>query len=95
MVIFSTQIKDALGLQIEKLPSEFLEKWHLYFFGIQETIKTLKNAGVIIIMSGTNDEVFRDLQKHRIVALMGEENILKSFPKALFHAKNILASENN
>ena len=31
LVIFSTQIKDALGLPIEKVPSVFHEKWMLYF----------------------------------------------------------------
>ncbi len=31
LVIFSTQIKDALGLQLEHLPSEFLPKWGVYF----------------------------------------------------------------
>jgi len=31
LVIFSTQIKDALGLQIESLPSEFIAKWAVYF----------------------------------------------------------------
>ena len=31
LVIFSTQIKDALGLPIEKVPSEFHEKWLVYF----------------------------------------------------------------
>ncbi|MBS2097414.1 SulP family inorganic anion transporter [Carboxylicivirga linearis] len=31
LVIFSTQIKDALGLPIEKVPSVFHEKWLLYF----------------------------------------------------------------
>lgn len=34
LVIFSTQIKDALGLNIEKLPVEFLDKWTLYFSNI-------------------------------------------------------------
>jgi len=36
VVIFSTQIKDALGLNIEKLPSEFFEKWIVYFEHINE-----------------------------------------------------------
>jgi len=36
LVIFSTQIKDALGLNIEKLPSEFFDKWTLYFEHINE-----------------------------------------------------------
>lgn len=31
VVIFSTQVKDALGLDIEKLPSEFIDKWIVYF----------------------------------------------------------------
>ncbi|WP_282054069.1 SulP family inorganic anion transporter [Maribacter luteus] len=31
IVIFSTQIKDALGLPIDKVPSEFHEKWLVYF----------------------------------------------------------------
>lgn len=31
VVIFSTQVKDALGLKIEKLPANFFEKWQLYF----------------------------------------------------------------
>ena len=31
VVIFSTQVKDALGLDIEKLPADFLAKWELYF----------------------------------------------------------------
>ncbi len=30
LVIFSTQIKDALGLDIEKVPSDFIAKWTLY-----------------------------------------------------------------
>lgn len=31
LVIFSTQIKDGLGLDIPKVPSEFIHKWSLYF----------------------------------------------------------------
>ncbi|MBN2237912.1 MAG: STAS domain-containing protein [Bacteroidales bacterium] len=31
LVIFSTQIKDALGLDIQKVPSAFFEKWETYF----------------------------------------------------------------
>jgi len=30
LVIFSTQVKDALGLDIPKVPSEFIDKWSLY-----------------------------------------------------------------
>ena len=38
LVIFSTQIKDFLGLSIEKVPSEFIEKWEAYILNI-DTIK--------------------------------------------------------
>lgn len=30
VIIFSTQIKDLLGLQMEKVPAEFIEKWIAY-----------------------------------------------------------------
>jgi SulP family sulfate permease len=36
IVIFSTQIKDALGLRIEKIPSEFIDKWALYFTNLHD-----------------------------------------------------------
>lgn len=34
LVIFSTQIRDALGLEIDKVPSGFIDKWSAYFTGI-------------------------------------------------------------
>ena len=37
VVIFSTQVKDALGLNIDKLPAEFVQKWALYFSQIGDT----------------------------------------------------------
>lgn len=36
LVIFSTQVKDALGLPIEKVASDFLSKWQMYFEHIHE-----------------------------------------------------------
>lgn len=35
LVIFSTQIRDALGLEIQNIPSGFLDKWTLYFKHMQ------------------------------------------------------------
>ena len=35
LIIFTTQIKDALGLTIEKLPSGFIGKWTTYFSGLE------------------------------------------------------------
>jgi len=37
LVIFSTQIQQALGMEIEKLPSEFLAKWGVYFSNLGST----------------------------------------------------------
>ncbi len=36
LVIFSTQIRDALGLPIQSVPSEFHEKWLVYFASIKD-----------------------------------------------------------
>ncbi|HKI78177.1 MAG TPA: SulP family inorganic anion transporter, partial [Ignavibacteriaceae bacterium] len=37
ILIFSTQIKDFFGLQIKNIPSEFYEKWIVYFSLIDST----------------------------------------------------------
>lgn len=36
LVIFSTQIKDAFGLSIDKVPSGFYDKWMVYFANIDQ-----------------------------------------------------------
>jgi len=51
LVIFSTQIKDALGLDITKLPSDFIEKWLVYFKNINTinfTALTLTTVTILI-----------------------------------------------
>ena len=48
LVIFSTQIKDAMGLPIDKLPAEFIAKWEVYFHHIQNF-----NPAAILITIGT------------------------------------------
>jgi len=60
---------------------------------LEATIEILKKLGVIIVMSGVNNEVYKDLKQNHIVSLIGEENILKSFPKALSYAKEMLILE--
>jgi len=44
LIIFSTQIKDLLGLQIQQVPSDFIEKWICYITNI-----TTLNINEIII----------------------------------------------
>ncbi len=48
LVIFSTQIKDAMGLPIEKLPAEFIAKWEVYFHQMQNF-----NLSAVLITFGT------------------------------------------
>lgn len=56
LVIFSTQIKDALGLDIADLPSEFFAKWEVYFHhldGINPYAITLTLVTILItVFSG-------------------------------------------
>lgn len=35
LIIFSSQVKDFLGLQMDAVPADFIEKWHAYFSHIQ------------------------------------------------------------
>ena len=56
LVIFSTQVKDALGLNIDKVPSEFVEKWRIYFAHIHDinpiTVSVTLFTILIILFSG-------------------------------------------
>nr|WP_319999894.1 SulP family inorganic anion transporter [uncultured Draconibacterium sp.] len=54
LVIFSTQIKDALGLTIPDLPSGFLGKWHVYISNLNSVnvaalLVTLATIAITII----------------------------------------------
>ncbi len=57
---------------------------------LQSTLQSLREMNIIILTSGTNDEVYEDLKKHHIVTLIGEENMFKSFPKAVEKAKALV-----
>lgn len=50
LVIFSTQVKDALGLTITKVPSEFYEKWLVYFSNISTINWTAVSITAICIL---------------------------------------------
>jgi len=56
-----------------------------------ETIEILKENGTVIVTSGTNNEVFEALKKHKIVTLIGEENMHRTFIRAVVFAKKLLA----
>ena len=66
----------------------FIDATALHNF--KETIKILKENGVIVLTSGTNDDVFKELQKKKVVEYIGEENMHKTYPRALAQAKQII-----
>ncbi len=50
LTIFSTQIKDLLGLSIDKVPSDFFAKWTLYFQNIGSVNGWATAVGIISIV---------------------------------------------
>lgn len=50
VVLFSTQIKDFLGLNIENVPSEFLSKWRVYIENISTTNITTLCVGIASLL---------------------------------------------
>ncbi len=51
LIIFSSQIKDALGLSIDKLPADFIRKWQMYIShmdGINSIALALTIATILI-----------------------------------------------
>lgn len=57
----------------------------------KEAITLLKENGTTIITSGTNNQVFEDLNKHGVVEMIGEVNMHKTFPRAIQQAKVLVA----
>lgn len=62
VVIFSTQIKDFLGLSIKSVPSEFIHKWGAYFknlntFNPQSLLISLLTLGCIIFWPKLNKKI--------------------------------------
>ena len=62
LLIFSTQIKDFFGLQLDKIPSEFHEKWMAYF----ETFSTINYNVFGIAMLALLIMIFWPKVTHRI-----------------------------
>lgn len=62
LVIFSSQIKDLLGLKINDVPAEFLEKWQCYLVNIHSLDITtsligLLSLGIIILWPKINEKI--------------------------------------
>lgn len=62
VTLFSTQVKDLLGLSIKEVPSEFLEKWeaylsHLSTIDISTTIVGLASLAIIVMWPKINKTI--------------------------------------
>lgn len=62
VVIFSTQIKDFLGLAIDNLPSGFIPQWEAYInnlntINIYETLMSFACLGIIILWPKVNNKI--------------------------------------
>ncbi len=66
----------------------FIDATALHNF--HQTIKLLKANGTIVITSGTNNEVFEALKRDNIVSLIDEQNMHRTFIRAVKYAKSIL-----
>lgn len=54
LIIFSTQIKDAFGLEISEVPADFIGKWNVYFHSLSSInwLAVIIAAGTILISIG-------------------------------------------
>lgn len=57
---------------------------------LQDSLKILKNSGVIIILSGVRPSVLSNFKKYNITSLVTTDNIFNSFDKALAYAKTVI-----
>ena len=69
----------------------FIDATALHNF--KEAIELLRKNGTYILTSGTNNEVFKELQKHKVVEMIGEVNMHKTFPRAVVQAKALVNTE--
>ncbi len=52
------------------------------------TINILQNSGVLIVLSGVNDDVSKSFKKSNINDKIGDDNIFERFIDAINHAKS-------
>jgi hypothetical protein len=59
----------------------------------KETIKLLRESGISVLTSGTNDDVFKELEHHGVVALIGESNMHRTYQRAVAQARELLGKK--
>jgi len=57
---------------------------------LEAVIKILRNDGVIIVLSGVNDSVLKDLEKYKLVSLIDKSRIFNTFKSAISFSKSII-----
>lgn len=57
---------------------------------IKSTISLLKKEGIVIILSGVNEQVKREFVRHSIISMVGAENVTNTFEDAMLNAKNYI-----
>jgi sulfate permease, SulP family len=66
----------------------FIDATALHNF--KEAIEILRKNETYILTSGTNNDVFKELQKHKVVEMIGETNMHRTFPRAVEQAKALV-----
>lgn len=54
VVIFSTQIKDFFGMDIDNVPTDFIEKWGLYFQHLHQLNWIAISIGIVTVLISLN-----------------------------------------
>jgi len=83
-VIKATGIKSKiLIIRMRHVP--FIDSTGLH--NLREAIRNIQGSGTKIILSGVNPNVKKDLNKSRILFMIGKSNVHSSFNEALEHAR--------
>lgn len=92
------KFRDAIG-QIDKKPKVFILRMRNVPYidatglrTLKEVLKEMKSKGTKIVLSGvSNEQIIDDLQKSRILFMVGKANVQPAFPEALKRAIEVLA----
>ncbi|QGY42913.1 STAS domain-containing protein [Maribellus comscasis] len=72
LVIFSTQIRDALGLDIQSVPSTFVEKWKVYFIHLHSiNIYAVSITAATILMVVFSKNYIRKIPGSLLAIIIG------------------------
>ena len=79
LVIFSTQIKDALGLSIESVPSDFFEKWSVYISALSTFNITAIALTVLTILISVYSKKITTVVPGSFIAILVVTSIVAIF----------------